>query len=129
MQERQRLANLEARQLEEEKQREIELKKAEKRKGVLDKKEEQLKNDEEKLEKTFDVATRMLRSAQAQMDEAISNSDMVGVQVSCELIDAATKKLEVASKHREEQSKIRTDIGKKRKIAFNKLFKVAKKSK
>ena len=40
-----------------------------------------------------------------------------------ELIESGRKKLETASKHQEEQNKIHTDIGKKRKVAFEKLFK------
>ena len=72
---------------------------------------------------------RMLQSAQEQMDKAIEGEDMVGIQVSRGLIEAATNKLQAASRHREEQNKIRTDIKKKRKTAFSRLFKAAKKAK
>ena len=54
---------------------------------------------------------------------------MVGIQVSRGLIEAATNKLQAASRHREEQNKIRTDIKKKPKTAFSRLFKAAKKAK
>ena len=105
------------------------LEKAENRKDVLDRTESQLASEKEKLEKDYDVTMRMLQSAQKQMDKAIEDDDMVGIQVSREMIEAATNKLQTASKHREEQNKIKTDLKKKRKIAFNKLFKAAKKAK
>lgn len=105
------------------------MQKAEKRKDFLDKKEEKLHNDEEKLEKEYDISMRMFKNAQIQMDKAIADGDMMEIQVAREMISAATKKLESASKHREEQSKVRIEIGKKRKTAFEKLFKTAKKSK
>ena len=66
---------------------------------------------------------KMLKGSQAQMDEAIANNDMVGIHVSHELIEVATKKLEAMSKNQEQQRKVRLDIRKKRKIAINKLFK------
>ena len=65
----------------------------------------------------------MLKNAKAQMDEAIAANDMVGVKVSRELVETATEKLETASQHRVAQKKMRVGIGKKRKIAFTKLFK------
>ena len=43
--------------------------------------------------------------------------------------EVATKKLETILKHREQQSKVRVDIAKKREIAFNKFLKTAKKNK
>ena len=54
---------------------------------------------------------------------------MVGLQLSQDLIEASKNKLETASKHRQEQNIIRTDTGKKRKVAFEKLFKTVKKNK
>ena len=94
---------------------------------MLEKKADELRKDEVKLEKEYDITMRMLKSAQVQMDEAVANNDMVGIHVSRELFEVATKKLEATSKHQEQQSKVRVDIGKKQKIAFNKLFKTAKK--
>lgn len=61
---------------------------------------------------------RMLTSAQKQMEGVIADSDMVGVQVSRELIEVARKKLEKTSKYRVEQNKIGTVIGKKKKKAI-----------
>ena len=61
---------------------------------------------------------RMLTSAQKQMEGVIADSDMVGVQVSRELIEVARKKLEKTSKSRVEQNKIGTVIGKKKKKAI-----------
>ena len=52
----------------------------------------------------------MLKIAQARMDETIANNDMVGIHVSRELNEAATKKLETTFK---QQSKVSVDIGKK----------------
>lgn len=124
-----RLQKIEHERQKEQKQVQLELEKAEKRRDVLEKKEGELKDDEERLDKDYELATRMLKNAKAQMDEAIAANDMVGVKVSRELVEAATKKLETASQHREAQTKIRVDIGKKRKIAFNKLFKSVKKAK
>ena len=104
----------------------LELERADKkRKVMLEKKEYELRSDEVKFEKEYDITTRMLKSAQAQVDEAIANNDMVGIHVSPELIEVAAKKLKTTLK---QQSKARVDIGKKRKIAFNKLFKTAKKT-
>ena len=60
----------------------------------------------------------MLTSAQKQMEGVIADSDMVGVQVSRELIEVARKKLEKTSKSRVEQNKIGTVIGKKKKKAI-----------
>ena len=61
---------------------------------------------------------RELKSAQAQMDEAITNNDKVEIHVSHELIEVVTKKLETMLKHweqnrRNRQCKVRIDIGKK----------------
>ena len=61
---------------------------------------------------------RMLTSAQKQMEGVIADSDMVGVQVSRELIEVARKNLEKTSKYRVEQNKIGTVIGKKKKKAI-----------
>ena len=61
---------------------------------------------------------RMLTSAQKQMEGVIADSDMVGVQVSRELIEVARKKQEKTSKYRVEQNKIGTVIGKKKKKAI-----------
>ena len=94
---------------------------------MLEKKKDDLRKDEVKLEKEYGITMRMLKSAQAQIDEAIVNNDMVGIHVSCELIEVATKKLETTLKHWEQQSKVRIDIGKKLKITFNKIFKTEKK--
>ena len=49
-------------------------------------------------------------------------------QKTCELIEVATKKLETTSKDRKQQKKVREDIEKKRKIAFNILSETAKKT-
>ena len=61
---------------------------------MLEKKEDDLRSDEVNLEKEYDITTRILKSAQAQMDETIANKDMVGIHVSRELIEVATKKLD-----------------------------------
>ena len=59
---------------------------------MLGKKEDKLRSDEITLEKEYGIM-KMLKSAQAQMDEAIANNDMVEIHVSCELIEmAATSK-------------------------------------
>ena len=48
---------------------------------------------------------RMLQSAQEKMDKAIEGEDMVGIQVSRGLIEAATNKLQAASQRRTKQNK------------------------
>ena len=59
---------LEKEWLEDEKQISLELEWAEKRKVMLEKKENELMCDELKLEKEYDITMRILKSAHAQMD-------------------------------------------------------------
>ena len=80
-----------------------------------EKKEEQLKGHEGKLEKACDVSMRILKNAQAQMGKAITGSDMVvkEVKVACEMVEVATKKLESSPMHHKKQSKIGSKIRRK----------------
>lgn len=105
-----RFERLEKERLEEEKQISLELQQAEKRRDMLEKKEDELRSDEVKLEKENVIAMRMLKSAEVQMDEAIDNNDILGIHVSLELVEVGTKKLEPTLK---QQIKVRTDIGEK----------------
>ena len=57
----------------------LELERAEKRKDMLEKKEDELSSDEVKFKKEYDITMRMLKSAQAQVGEAIANKDMVEI--------------------------------------------------
>lgn len=80
-----------------------------------EKKEEQLKGHEGKLEKACDVSMSILKNAQAQMGKAITGSDMVvkEVKVACEMVEVATKKLESSPMHYKKQSKIGSKIRRK----------------
>lgn len=80
-----------------------------------EKKEEQLKGHEGKLEKACDVSMSILKNAQAQMGKAITGSDMVvkEVKVACEMVEVATKKLESSPMHHKKQSKIGSKIRRK----------------
>ena len=80
-----------------------------------EKKEEQLKGHEGKLEKACDVSMSILKNAQAQMGKAITGSDMVvkEVKVACEMVEVATKKLESSPMHHKNQSKIGSKIRRK----------------
>ena len=51
-----------------------------------------------------------LENAQAQMDKAIEENDMVALNVVRELMESGRKKLEEASQYRSEQIKIRYEI-------------------
>ena len=77
-----------------------------------EKKEDQLKGHEGKLEKACDVSMSILKNAQAQMGKAITGSDMVvkEVKVACEMVEVATKKLESSPMHHKKQSKIGSKI-------------------
>ena len=105
-----RFERLEKERLEEEKQISLEPQQAENRRDMLEKKEDELRNDEVKLEKENDIAMRMLKIAEVQMDEAIDNNDILGIHVSLELVEVGTKKLEPTLK---QQIKVRIDIGEK----------------
>ena len=122
------LERLEKEQLGGEKQTSLEVEQAEKRKDMLEKKEGELRSDEVKFEKEYDITMRMLKSVHAQVDAAIANNDMVGINVPRDLIEVATKKLKTTLKYWEQQSKVRVDIEKIQKIALNKLFRTAKKT-
>ena len=118
--------------VEDEKKREGELKKTEKRRDKIYQKEDKHRHVEEnKLEKEYAVGIRTLTSAQNQMYNAITDSDMVGVQVSTELIEVPSKNCKQLLSIGKNKIKIRicTDIAKKRKVAFKKLFKTVKKTK
>ena len=80
-----------------------------------EKKEEQLKGHEGKLEKACDVSMSILKNSQAQMGKAITGSDMVvkEVKVACEMVEVATKKLESSPMHHKKQSKIGSKIRRK----------------
>ena len=91
------------------------LSKAAKRKETLDQKEEGLRKDEERIEKEQEVYQRMFVSVQEQMDKAIENNDMVSVKAASEMLNGATNKLDAVKDHKNEQAKIRIDIGAKRK--------------
>ena len=67
------------------------LSKAEKRKEILDQKEEGLRKDEEHIEKEQEVYQWMFMSVQEQMDKAIENNDVVSVKAAREMLNAATK--------------------------------------
>ena len=105
------------------------LEKAEKRASYLDKKEKKLNADEKKIDNEFDLAQRLLSSAKEDLDKAINNEDMVGIKVAREMVESASKKLQAISTHRSEQQTLRTEIGTKRKCAFDKLMKSCKKGK
>ena len=83
-----------------------------------EKKEEQLKGHEGKLEKACDVSMSILKNAQAQMGKAITGSDMVvkEVKVACEMVEVATKKLESSPMHHKKQSKIGSKIRRKARL-------------
>ena len=89
----------------------------------------QLQSDEQRLEEDYAVSTRMLESANKQLKEGLEANNMVAVSVAKSLMESACSKLKEASIHRNEKSKIRTVIGSKRKSAFRKLMKAAKKKK
>ena len=95
----------------------------------MNKKEVQLQSDEQKLEEDYAVSTRMLESVNKQLKERLEANDMVAVSVTKSLMESACSKSKEASIHHNEQSKIRTAIGSKRKSAFRKLMKAAKKKK
>ena len=63
--EKKRLGRLGKELLEEEKQTSLELERAEKRKDMLEKKEDELRSDEVKLEKEYDITMKMLKCSQA----------------------------------------------------------------
>ena len=114
------------------KKRERELKKAEKRRDKIYQKEDKHRHDQEnKLEKEYAVGITILTSAQNQMYNAITDSDMVGVQVSTELIEVARKNCKqlLSIGKNKIKKRICTDIAKMRKVAFEKLFKTVKKTK
>ena len=108
------------------KQKEM-LEKAEMRASYLDKKEKKLNADEKKIDNEFDLTQRLLSSAKEDLDKAINNEDMVGIKVAREIVESASKKLQAISIHRSEQQTLRTEIGTKRKCAFDKLMKSCKK--
>ena len=91
------------------------LSKAAKRKETLDQKEEGLRKDEERIDKEQEVYQRMFVSVQEQMDKAIENNDLVSVKAASEMLNGATNKLDAVKDHKNEQAKIRIDIGAKRK--------------
>ena len=62
----------------------------------------------------------------AEEDKDIDVYDMVGIDIAGELITTATKKSSETC-HREEQARIRTDIGVKPKCVFEKLIERYKK--
>ena len=102
---------------------------AQKRNESLNKKEVQLQADEQKREEDYAVSTRMLESANKQLKEGLEANDMVAVNVAKNLMESACSKLKEASIHRNEQWKVRTATGSKRKSAFRKLMKAARKKK
>ena len=71
----------------------------------------------------------MLESANKQLKEGLVANDMVAASVAKSLMKSACSKLKEASIHPNEQSKIKTAIGSKRKSALRKLMKAAKKKK
>ena len=75
------------------------------------KKEEGFRKYEERIEKEQEVYQPMFMSAQEQMDKAIKNNNMVSVKAAREILNAATKMLDAVKNHKNEQAKIRIDIG------------------
>ena len=56
------------------------------------------------------------------MNKVIEDNDMVSVKAAREMLNAATKKLNAVKNHKNERTKIRIDIGAKRKQQFEELF-------
>ena len=105
---------------EEQRQKEI-LKKVEKKKDALDKKEQQLELDEAKTDNEQEVAQKMLEDATKSLDLAIGKGDMLGIKVAKEMLEAAKKRFSEISVHQNEQKVIRNKISQKRKSDLTKL--------
>ena len=60
------------------------------------------------------------------MNKVIEDNDMVSVKAAREMLNAATKKLDAVKNHKNERTKIRIDIGAKRKQQFEELFQTVK---
>ena len=119
--------DLEKAQLEEEKRRQEDLKKAEARKTELDQREKNLQEDESKASEELQVAQELMKSANASLDAAIAEGDMVKIKSAREMHVMAEKKYAQFSEHKKAQDKARQSIGSKRKSAFDKLLNSSKK--
>ncbi|XP_047134307.1 uncharacterized protein LOC124812180 [Hydra vulgaris] len=105
------------------------LEKVENQNKNLDQQEKSLKNDEKNADLEFQLAQRMLDEAAKSMQSAIIKEDMMGIKIAHEMVNSAKRSLENATSHRNEQKKLRENIGLKRKSEMDRLIKRCKKLK
>ncbi|XP_047132571.1 uncharacterized protein LOC124811258 isoform X3 [Hydra vulgaris] len=105
------------------------LEKVENKNKNLDQQEKSLKNDEKNADLEFQLAQRMLDEAAKSMQSAIIKEDMMGIKIAHEMVNSAKRSLENATSHRNEQKKLRENIGLKRKSEMDRLIKRCKKLK
>ena len=104
-----------------------EMEKAEKKKGKLEKKEAMLAADEESVDQSINVTNKLLKEGQIRLAKAIASKDFTEIELANSMIQSANNKLEDVQKHREEQKKVKADIGKKRGSIMNFLIENKKK--
>ena len=73
------------------------------------------------------VAQKHMKNATTALSTAIASKDMIAIQAAEELVKHASKKIEVANMHRDEQLKQRKKIGDKRKSQVKIMFTKIKK--
>ena len=90
------------------------LENAEKNKENLEKKEAQLADDETSVDQSIIVTEKLLKEGQIRLTKAIASKNMTEIELASSMIESANNKLGQIQQHREQQQKVKADIGKKR---------------
>ena len=99
------------REAEEEKRRiKEQLENAEKNKGNLEKKEAQLADDEVS-DQSIIVTEKLLKEGQIRLTKAIASKNMTEIELASSMMESANNKLGQIRQHREQQQKVKADIG------------------
>ena len=103
------------REAEEEKRRiKEQLENAEKNKGNLEKKEAQLAGDGASVDQSIIMTEKLLKEGQIRLTKAIASKNMTEIELASSMIESANNKLGQIRQHREQQQKVKADIGKKK---------------
>ena len=105
------------------------LEKPEKRKTMLDKKDDQLNKNLEMPLKDQEVAEKMLQRATKTLTNVIDQEDMMAMKAAKEIVSVATANLAVVNSGVREHQKLCSQLSLTRKNAFEKMFETVKQKK
>ena len=79
----------------------------------LEKKEALLADDEASVDQSIIVTGKLLKEGQNRLTKAIASKNMTEIELASSMIESANNKLGQIRQHREQQQKVKADIGKR----------------